>query len=383
VHYQFVDSCFLDPGNVIMVNRLVALCMPGGLQFVEAVERIWGEGDAVLPIDQRLPKNAQAELIEQMGASVVIDSSGTSSLAGRPVESGDALVVATSGSTGRPKGVVLEHQALIANAEATNAFLEADPAVDKWLACLPLSHVGGFSVIVRALHSGVPLEVHNGFDADQTMTAARQGVTLISLVPTAMRRVEAGLFRKVLVGGSSVPADRPDNVVATYGMTETGSGVVYNGRPLENVELRVVDNEIQIRCPMLFRCYRNGDNPITGDGWYPTGDAGELGADGVLTVHGRMGDMIITGGENVWPVMVERILNNAPGVRECAVVGRPDPEWGESVVAVIVPDADELALEELRDAVKSFLPAYCAPRSLELVEELPKTALGKIQRHLL
>ncbi|HAF69328.1 MAG TPA: hypothetical protein DCL16_09430, partial [Acidimicrobiaceae bacterium] len=110
---------------------------------------------------------------------------------------------------------------------------------------------------------------------------------------------------------------------------------------------------------------------------------GELGADGVLTVHGRMGDMIITGGENVWPVMVERILNNAPGVRECAVVGRPDPEWGESVVAVIVPDADELALEELRDAVKSFLPAYCAPRSLELVEELPKTALGKIQRHLL
>tara|TARA_Y100000768_G_scaffold381366_1_gene359897 strand:- start:1764 stop:2837 length:1074 start_codon:yes stop_codon:yes gene_type:complete len=357
--------------------------MAGGPQFVETVQRIWDEGDAVLPVDQRLPKKAQVALIEQMGASVVIDSSGTSSLAGRPVESNDALVVATSGSTGRPKGVVLEHQALIANAEATNGFLKADPTVDKWLACLPLSHVGGFSVIVRALHSGVPLEVHDGFDADKTIAAARNGVTLISLVPTAMRRIETGHFRRVLVGGASVPADRPDNVIATYGMTETGSGVVYNGRPLENVELRVVDGEVQIRCPMLFRCYRNGGNPITKDGWYPTGDAGELDDGGILTVHGRMGDMIITGGENVWPVMVERILSMAPGVSDCAVVGRPDPEWGESVVAVVVPSSDAPALEELRDLVKSFLPAYCAPRSLELTEQLPKTALGKVQRHLL
>ena len=366
-----------------MVNRLVALCMPGGPEFVETVQRIWDDGDAVLPIDQRLPQNAQVELVKQMEASVVIDSSGTSLLSGRPVESDDALVVATSGSTGRPKGVVLEHKALIANAEATNAFLEADPAVDKWLACLPLSHVGGFSVLVRALHSGVSLEVHDGFDAEKTITAARHGVTLISLVPTAMQRVETGLFRRVLVGGASVPIDRPDNVIATYGMTETGSGVVYNGRALENVELRAVDGEVQIRFPMLFRCYRNGENPITEDGWYPTGDAGELDDNGILTVRGRMGDMIITGGENVWPVMIEQILNKAVGVRECAVVGRPDPEWGESVVAVVVPDADTPVLEDLRDLVKSSLPAYCAPRSLELTDQLPKTALGKIQRHLL
>ena len=357
--------------------------MPGGSQFVEAVKRIWDQGDAVLPVDQRLPKSAQVTLIEQMGASLVVESSGTSLLAGRPVESNDALVVATSGSTGTPKGVVLEHQALIANAEATNAFLKADPDIDKWLACLPLSHVGGFSVIVRARHSRVALEVHNGFDADRTTNAAQQGVTLISLVPTAMRRIDTSLFRRVLVGGSSVPVNRPENVIATYGMTETGSGVVYNGRPLKNVELRVVNDEIQIRCPMLFRCYRNGTNPTTEDGWYPTGDAGELDDEGLLTVHGRMGDMIITGGENVWPVMVEQILSKATGVRECAVVGRPDPEWGESIVAVVVPDTDQPALEDLRELVKSYLPAYCAPRSLELIDELPKTALGKIQRHLL
>ncbi|PDH68567.1 MAG: AMP-dependent synthetase [Acidimicrobiales bacterium MED-G01] len=366
-----------------MVNRLVALSMPGGHQFVEAVQRVWDEGDAVLPVDQRLPKKAQLDLIAQMGASAVLDPSGASSLDGWPVEPGDALVVATSGSTGQPKGVVLEHGALIANAEATNAFLGVDPVDDKWLACLPLSHVGGFSVIVRALHCGAALEVHDGFEADRVMSAAHGGVTLVSLVPTAMRRIDTDLFRKVLVGGSSVPSDRADNVVATYGMTETGSGVVYNGYPLENVELRIVEGQVQIRCPMLFRCYRNGDNPNTRDGWYPTGDAGELDSEGVLTVHGRMGDMIITGGENVWPVTVERILSKAAGVRECAVVGRPDAEWGQSVVALVVPSTVRPSLAELRELVKDSLPAYCAPRSIEFVEQLPKTSLGKLQRHLL
>ena len=366
-----------------MVNRLVALCMPGGQQFVDAIQRAWDDGDAVLPVDQRMPKKAQVDLIGHMGASVVLDQSGASSLDGWPVESDDALVVATSGSTGQSKGVVLEHRALIANAEATNDFLGVDPVVDKWLACLPLSHVGGFSVIVRALHGGTSLEVHDGFEADRVMSAARGGVTLVSLVPTAMQRVETSLFRKVLVGGSAVPTNRPDNVIATYGMTETGSGVVYNGRPLENVELRIVEDEVQIRCPMLFRCYRNGDNPITRDGWYPTGDAGKLDSEGVLTVYGRMGDMIITGGENVWPVTVERILSKAPGVRECAVVGRPDPEWGQSVVALIVPGTDRPSLDDLRELVKGSLPTYCAPRSIEFVEQLPKTSLGKLQRHLL
>ena len=209
--------------------------MPGGQQYVDAVQRVWEEGDAVLPVDQRLPKETQKELIKEMGASGVVDSSGSSSLEGIAVESGDALVVATSGSTGQPKGVVLTHESLMANAEATTDFLEVDPAVDKWLACLPLSHVGGFSVVVRALHSGAPLEVHNGFDADAVMTAAQEGTTLVSLVPTALQRIDSGLFRRVLVGGSSVPEQRPENVIATYGMTETGSGIVYNGHPLKNV----------------------------------------------------------------------------------------------------------------------------------------------------
>ena len=357
--------------------------MPSGQLYVDAIQRVWDDGDAVLPIDQRLPKETQKRLIEQMSASAVMEPTGLSSLQGKPVESGDALVVATSGSTGRPKGVVLTHESLKANAEATNDFLKVDPSVDKWLACLPLSHVGGFSVVVRALHSGAPLEVHNGFNAEAVMTAAREGVTLVSLVPTALRRINSGLFRRVLVGGSAVPKQRPENVIATYGMTETGSGIVYNGRPLKDVDLRIVAGEIQIRCPMLFRCYRNGGHPFTHDGWYPTGDSGSVNSAGVLTVFGRMGDMIITGGENVWPVEVERILEKVPNVLECAIVGRPDAEWGQSVTAVVVAGAKVPSLEILREAVKSSLPAFCAPRAVEYVDELPRTALGKVQRHLL
>ena len=134
---------------------------------------------------------------------------------------------------------------------------------------------------------------------------------------------------------------------------------------------------------MLLRCYRDGTDPRTNDGWFPTGDAGSVDSDGLLTVYGRKGDMIITGGENVWPVAVERVLENAPGVAECAIVGRPDAEWGQVVTAVVVPSAEPPTMEAIREHVKISLPGYCAPRRLELRDRLPRTALGKLQRHLL
>ena len=136
---------------------------------------------------------------------------------------------------------------------------------------------------------------------------------------------------------------------------------------------------------MLLRCYRDGTDPRTSDGWLATDDAGELAADGALTVHGRRGDLIITGGENVWPAPVEKVLHELPEVAEVAVVGRADDEWGQVVTAVAVatdPDAPP-SLDRLRDAVKAELPAYCAPRRLELVESLPRTLLGKVQRRAL
>jgi O-succinylbenzoic acid--CoA ligase len=362
------------------VHRLVALDLPGGPDFVDELQRAWDDGDAVFPVDQRLPDAARRHLLERFGVAVVVtglrERSGRTG--GTPVDPDDALVVATSGSSGEPKGAVLTHEAVAASARATSHRLDVGPD-DHWLACLPLSHVGGLSVVTRALHTGTRLTVHPGFDAGAVDAS---GATLVSLVATALRRIDARRFRTIVLGGSRPPPDRPPNTVTTYGMTETGSGIVYDRRPLDGVELRIVDGEIQVRCPMLMRCYRDGTTPTTPDGWFPTGDLGELDAEGSLSVHGRRGDLIITGGENVWPEPVEAILRELPEVADAAVVGVPDDEWGERVTALVVPaDASAvIGLATLRDAVRRELPAHCAPRSVTMVPELPRSSLGKLLR---
>jgi O-succinylbenzoic acid--CoA ligase len=298
------------------------------------------------------------------------------------VEPGDALVVATSGTTGSPRGVVLTHDAVSASALATSTRLGVT-ADDAWLACLPLSHVGGLSVVTRAIVTDTRLVVHDGFDAEAVTAAADGGATLVSLVPTALRRIDPRRFRRVVLGGSRPPASLPENVITTYGMTETGSGIVYDGYPLDGVEFHVdPGGEIHIRCPMLFRCYRDGARPLV-NGWFATGDLGEIDADGRLTVHGRKAEMIITGGENVWPALIEAALSDHPSVREVAVAGVPDIEWGERVVAWIVPTdtTNPPTLESIRSITGETLPMYMAPKEVRLVQSLPTTSSGKVRRH--
>lgn len=302
------------------------------------------------------------------------------------MEPGDALVVATSGTTGTPKGAVLTHAAVAASAEATSARLGVDPDSDRWLACLPLAHVGGLSVVTRALHTGTPLTVLPGPDPAAVEAAGRHGgATLVSLVATALGRLDASGFRAVVLGGASPPAELPANVHTTWGMTETGSGVVYDGFPLDGVELRIVAGELGVRGPMLARAYRDGTPTLDAGGWLATGDAAEIDGDGRLHVAGRMGDVIVTGGEKVWPDPVEAAVRALPSVAEVAVAGRPDPEWGQTVVAWVVPTdpASPLALAELRDAVKAVLPSWAAPRRVVVVPSLPRTALGKVRRSAL
>jgi len=379
------------------VTELIALEATGTRATVDRIERIWDDGDAVLPIDPRLPIVAAEALLDAMAPAAFIDRAGhrhpRSARPAVPLLDGDALVVATSGSTGVPKGVIHTHVSIAASALATNLGIGTQPDADIWLCSLPLAHVAGLSVVFRARAAGVPLLLLDGFDAHTcTAAAVHDGATLTTLVPTALARIDPAIFRRIVVGGTHPPNPLPPNCVVSYGLTETGSAITYDGFPLHGASVKVVGGTIRLSGPMLLRAYRTntpeGHDPRGPDGFFDTADAGELKPDGQLLVHGRTGDMIITGGENVWPITVEQVVARFPGVAEVAVVGRPDDHWGQVVTAVIVPavvgglDA-ERDLPALRSFAKQHLPGYAVPQRIEVRSSLPATALGKVLRSAL
>jgi len=357
----------------------------GGPAFVYVLRRLWDEGAAVFPLDHRYLEPARQAVLARVRPTEVWDEQGRRPLlGGDPVADGDALVLATSGTTATPKGVVLTHAALASAAQVTSDALVADPAIDTWLCCAPVAHAGGMGVVNRAVRTATPLVVHPGFNPG---AVAQSGATLTALVPTMLRRIDPTAFRRILLGGSAMPADRPPNTVATYGLTETMGGVVYEGRPLPGVEVRIApDGAVEVRSPTAMRCYRTegGEHdPKDADGWLATGDLGELDADGLLTVHGRADDVILTGGEKVWPEAVEAVLRAVPGVTDVAVIGRSDAEWGQVVVAVVEAASGQVppGLDVLRATVKESLPPWFAPRAVEVVQALPRTPSGKVRRH--
>lgn len=355
----------------------MAIDLPSTSRLFEIILREWDRGNAVMLLDQRLSNELKLKYVERAGATRVIGPDEVMvEVRGVPVEEGDALVVMTSGSTGEPRGAVHTHDSIAAAASASGTRLGSTPD-DHWLLCIPPSHVGGFSVFSRCHLSGMSITVHRTFDAEQVMNAARMGVTHVSLVLTALRRIDPSAFRKVLLGGASAPSDLPPNVVTTYGMTETMGGVVYDGRALDGVQLRIVDDEIHVKTPTLMRCYRHGPNVLE---WFATGDLGKIKADGSLEVLGRRGDLIITGGEKVWPKPVEDVLLSHAHVLDCAVRGLPDPEWGSRVVAwVATSDSPPLA-QELQEIVRERLSPIHAPKEVRFVDEIPRTALGKVDQ---
>jgi O-succinylbenzoic acid--CoA ligase len=366
----------------------VAVTATPSAAWLTWIREAWEAGAAVLPVDHRLGRSEQEALIARARPTAVFDGAQFLRLEGEPVSEDIALVIGTSGSAGEPKTAELTHEALRATVGLSAARLGID-AGDPWLCCLPVAHMGGMLVLLRGLLMGVEVEVQRHFDP-AGLERVRAGCT--SLVPTMVARIHsAGVslsrFKVVLVGGAFLdPALRSSPIVSTYGMTESCGGVVYDGRALDGVGVRIAeDSEIQLSGPTLMRGYRlSSSQPFTGDGWLRTRDAGVL-SGGVLRVLGRLDDIIVTGGEKVWPEEVEAVLREHPSVADVAVAGTPDPEWGARVTAYVVPrdPAAPLSLEELRAFCDNRIANFKAPRALEIRETLPRTASGKIKRDAL
>jgi o-succinylbenzoate---CoA ligase len=383
---------------VSTLPRLLALQLPAGPAFLEALRGAWDDGDAVAPLDPALPAPALERLLAELRPHTVRDDSDTRRLPDpEPVAPGTALVVATSGSTGPPRGVVLSHRALGASVDASLTRLGAERG-DRWLCCLPLAHVAGLLVVLRAWRLGSEPVVHPRFDPALVRAAAAAGVAYVSLVPTMLGRLlDAGAdlsgFRAVLLGGARAPpallnraAAAGVTVVRTYGMTETCGGCVYDGVALDGVGVAVdADDRIRIRGDVLFDGYRSRPQQTAAmlrDGWLHTFDLGRWDPDGRLEVVGRADDVILSGGEKVPAGAVEVLLAGHPGVAEVVVLGRPDPDWGQAVVALVVPAA-ALApptLAEARALVAAAAPRAWAPRDLVVVDALPRLGSGKPDR---
>jgi O-succinylbenzoic acid--CoA ligase len=429
----------------------VALLARNSAVFAAVVHAAPRAGLVLVPLNTRLAPAELAWQLADCGASLLLYDEGFGEIVGRIAEEwrgGGVVEVAssappllhcstppldldaphtiiyTSGTTGRPKGAVLTagNHWWSATASALNLGLRDD---DRWLAVLPLFHVGGLSILLRGAIYGIPVVVHERFDAAAALEAIeRDGVTVASVVAVMLQRLleaagERPLpahFRCALLGGGPAPlplleacAARGVPVVQTYGMTETASQAVTlapadalrklgsAGQPLLPLELRVDADgreaapgevgEIYVRGPMVAAGYYGRPDATAAairDGWLHTGDAGYLDAEGYLYVVDRRSDLIISGGENVYPAEVEAALLAHPAVLEAGVVGAPDPQWGQVPVAHVVARPGYVAGEALAAELVAFcrgrLAAYKAPRRVSFAEALPRTASGKLRR---
>ncbi len=326
---------------------------------------------------------------------------------------GTRLLIATSGSSGQPKIVCLGNAQLDHAASAANHCLDLRPG-DCWLHCLPLYHIGGQAILWRCARAAASLRLHDGFSVSAIADdLASQAITHLSLVPTMLARlIDAGIspptsLRVALIGGAALSQALYDRasaagwpLVPSYGMSESAAMIAawqasdgpwqagQVGRLLPGSQASLGrDGRIRLSGQQMMLGYLaggDGDSSDTrhgqgfdSDGRYTTGDLGEIAADGRLTVLGRADDLLISGGVNVQPQQVESCLAALPGVRDVAVGGRIDAEWGERVVALVV---GEISLHQIRDHVAERLPPAAWPRECHCLAELPRNASGKLDR---
>ncbi len=370
----------------------VALALPAGPDFVAALHGCVQAGAVAVPIDLRLGTAERAG--RAAGAAVLVDAPvsapptpGTRTLWPEEV----ATVVHTSGTTSQPRPVALSYGNWLASALGSAVALGLDQA-ERWLCPMPLTHVGGLSILFRSAIYGTTVVLRERFDTDEVaglLSDPSPAITLVSLVPTMLARLlDAGLehpptLRWALLGGGPIAPALLDRaraagipVAPTYGMTEACSQIATGGWPLAGVELRIAaDAEVLVRGPTVAA------GALAADGWLHTGDLGALDDRGRLTITGRKADTIVTGGENVAPAEVEAILLEHPAVADAAVHGRPDPEWGEAIVAtVVVRDGTSVSAEGLRAHCAARLAGFKVPKSIAFADALPRTASGKLLR---
>jgi malonyl-CoA/methylmalonyl-CoA synthetase len=336
-----------------------------------------------------------------------------------------AVIIYTSGTTGRPKGAEITHGNLASNLQALHDAW-GWRAEDVLLHVLPIFHVHGLFVALHgALHAGATTLMMREFNAQRTLELLSSGqCTVFMAVPTIHRRLldvpnadqfDLSHVRLITSGSDRLPDEVfsgyqktfGNTLLERYGMTETGMNcsnplkgdrrVGSVGRPLPGVQVRIVHSEtgailpageigdVQLRGPNVFKGYwkqpEKTSDSFSSDGWFKTGDLGYLEADGYLTLCGRSKDLIISGGLNIYPPEVERILMEHPAIAACAVIGCPDPEWGERVTAVVVLQKGEtVSSEDLIRFCRENLAPYKSPKSIVFRDDLPRNAMGKIQK---
>jgi len=433
----------------------VALLLANGIEFAVFVHAVPRAGGVLTLVNARLTSGEIAWQLRDSAARILVTDAEHDALAREAaaqasvdvIDADDARwvesppregavevpfdrphsVIYTSGTTGRPKGAVLTHGNFYWSAvgSADNLGVRAD---DRWLACLPLYHVGGLSILLRSAIYGTAAVIHERFDAERTVRALREErVSLLSVVTVMLERMLPldgegfpASLHAVLLGGGSAPrplleaaAARGVPVLQTYGLTESTSQVATlasadalrklgsAGLPLAGTTVRIEVaaesgsasaephevGEILVAGPTVCAGYLNRPDASAEairDGWLHTGDLGYLDEEGYLYIADRRDDLIVTGGENVYPAEVESALLAHPGVGECVVVGVPDARWGAQVAAVVLPATGaEVDAATLEAHARTQLAGYKVPRRFVFVDEpLPRTASGKLQRHL-
>jgi o-succinylbenzoate---CoA ligase len=386
-----------------------ALTMHPRREQVVLLHALMKVGAELLPLGPRLTAEERAAIVSAADPIIDLDDPGqlTQTEADMPLlgehDMDDVCCrVLTSGSTGTPRPIPLSYGNFLWNAVGSGFNLGVLPE-DRWLCCVPLSHIAGLGIVMRSVIYGTTAVLHDGFDVDRVGEALeRDGITIVSLVATMLTRLlDAGVDlsgpRAILVGGGPVPEEplqealaKGATVVQTYGLTETCSQVTTlapadarrkvgsAGRPLLTTHLRIRDGEILIQGPTV------APGSADADGWLHTGDLGHIDEEGFLYVSDRIDDMIVTGGENVVPSEVEEVLLRHPAVAEAAVIGREDPEWQQAVTAVVVlENGFSVTPDDLRGHCAEALAGYKVPKRVELAAALPRTPSGKLMRRAL